>query len=76
MELLQKILNGEEAEVLLSAWPEIENPQKSLKAQIKTSLSSYPSSKLSLLQSLTSPDFSLSLAPNLAKFLIKNNALV
>jgi hypothetical protein len=76
MELLQKVLNGEHPEAILSDWKVQNSSQIPLKQLVKTCLKNLPNSKNQLIQLIPDPLFSLNLCPSLIPKLIKHNFLV
>ena len=76
MELLQKILNGENPEAILLEWKETSNSQVEIKEKLKDLLKDLPENRIEIISILKNPLFSLNLCPSLIKKSIKSNTLV
>ena len=76
MELLQRVLEGENSDVILAEWKESKNSQAELKKSMKSLSQNLVENKSEIIKLLSHPLFSLSLSPTLLKSSISSNNLV
>lgn len=76
MELLQKVLNGENAEDILLNWKASDRSQVQLREKIKNLVENMGEKRQDLLIEIKNPIFSLDLSPGLVRKAISLNYLV